>query len=145
IIVAQAQEAPPPVESLRPDVPEPLAALVQRMLAKDPARRPQMPREVAEALVPFVKPARPRATVVPAVTTPNMAGTAVAHSRRWLIPAAVAAGLLLAVGGVVAAVVLWLKVPGGVVMVEVEPPDAKVEVVDGKITVSRPGDAEPWR
>jgi hypothetical protein len=46
---------------------------------------------------------------------------------------------------VIAATVMWLKVPGGMVKLEVEPPDAKVEVVDGKITVSRPGDAEPWR
>ena len=67
-----------------------------------------------------------------------------ARTRSWW-PVAVAAGLLLAVGGVAAGIVMWVKVPGGVVRLEVDPPDAKVEVVDGKITVSRPGDAEPWR
>ena len=44
------------MESLRSEVPEPLAALVQRILAKDPARRPQTPREVAEALEAFTRP-----------------------------------------------------------------------------------------
>src|SRR4051794_36080579 len=43
VVVAQMQEAPPAVESLRPEVPAGLADLVRRMLAKDPARRPQTP------------------------------------------------------------------------------------------------------
>jgi CheY-like chemotaxis protein len=38
---------------LRPEVPERLAAVVARMMAKDPARRYQTPAEVARALAPF--------------------------------------------------------------------------------------------
>ena len=41
---------------VRPDVPQELAAVVSKMMAKDPAERYQTPVEVAQALVPFVKP-----------------------------------------------------------------------------------------
>ncbi len=47
-----------PLNFVRPDVPAELAAIVARMLAKDPARRFQTPGEVAAALVPFFKQAR---------------------------------------------------------------------------------------
>jgi serine/threonine protein kinase len=42
-----------PLNSIRPDVPAELAALVAKMLAKDPAQRFQTPGEVAQALRPF--------------------------------------------------------------------------------------------
>jgi serine/threonine protein kinase len=34
-------------------VPQGLAALIERMMAKDPAQRPQTPQEVADALAPY--------------------------------------------------------------------------------------------
>src|SRR5262249_29209297 len=40
---------------VRPEVPEELAAVVRRMMAKDPAERYQTPVEVAQALAVFVK------------------------------------------------------------------------------------------
>ncbi len=40
---------------VRPDVPGELAAMVAKMMAKDPARRFQTPSEVAQALAPFFK------------------------------------------------------------------------------------------
>ena len=40
---------------VRPEVPAELAALVAKMMAKDPARRFQTPDEVAKALSPFFK------------------------------------------------------------------------------------------
>ena len=40
---------------VRPEVPSELAALVAKMLTKDPARRFQTPGEVAQALTPFFK------------------------------------------------------------------------------------------
>ncbi|AMV38877.1 serine/threonine protein kinase [Planctomyces sp. SH-PL62] len=42
-----------PLDTLRPDVPTELSALVAKMIAKDPAHRFQTPAEVADALVPF--------------------------------------------------------------------------------------------
>lgn len=44
---------PPPIAGLRPDLPPEVAALVDRMLAKNAADRPATPEEVAEALTPF--------------------------------------------------------------------------------------------
>ncbi len=44
---------PTPVQQLRPDLPEALAAVVTKMMAKDPARRYQSPAEVLEALSPW--------------------------------------------------------------------------------------------
>jgi serine/threonine-protein kinase len=41
-------EKPRPLRSLNPEVPEAAAALVERMLAKDPAARPSMPQLIAE-------------------------------------------------------------------------------------------------
>jgi serine/threonine protein kinase len=47
-----------PLNLVRPEVPVELAALVAKMMAKDPARRFQTPGEVAEALTPFFKKAK---------------------------------------------------------------------------------------
>ncbi|MEO3791297.1 protein kinase [Nonomuraea sp. B10E15] len=47
------QEAPPPVRLLRSDVPQDVARLVERLLAKDPADRPADAVAVREALLPF--------------------------------------------------------------------------------------------
>ncbi|MFJ1595493.1 protein kinase [Streptomyces sp. NPDC088261] len=49
-----AREEPPPVRLLRADVPEPLARLVDRLLAKNPADRPADAIAVREALLPLV-------------------------------------------------------------------------------------------
>jgi serine/threonine protein kinase len=46
-------QQPEPIRQLRPEVPEGLAALIERMMAKDPAQRPQTPQEVADALAPY--------------------------------------------------------------------------------------------
>ncbi|MFQ5732913.1 MAG: protein kinase [Planctomycetaceae bacterium] len=55
-IVAHAEHAPEPVESLRNDVPKELRRVLSRMLAKDPAERFQTPAEVAKALATLSDP-----------------------------------------------------------------------------------------
>jgi CHAT domain-containing protein len=47
------EDSPPPITAARPDLPPGLAAILVRMLAKDPAARFQTPAEVAAALRPF--------------------------------------------------------------------------------------------
>jgi serine/threonine protein kinase len=45
---------PTPIRQVRPEVPEALAAVVARMMAKDPRARYQTPAEAAAALQPFI-------------------------------------------------------------------------------------------
>jgi serine/threonine protein kinase len=52
-MVRHCLDAPEPLRSLRPEVPPELAAVVDKMMAKDPAQRYQTPAEVAAALHPF--------------------------------------------------------------------------------------------
>ncbi len=46
---------PKSIRQLRPETPESIAALVERMMAKDPAQRPQSPMEVADAIAPWTQ------------------------------------------------------------------------------------------
>ncbi|HEX7377484.1 MAG TPA: family 16 glycoside hydrolase, partial [Pirellulales bacterium] len=56
ILEAHHKREPKPLNLVRPEVPVELAAVVSKMMAKDPAKRYQTPIEVARALVPFFKP-----------------------------------------------------------------------------------------
>jgi hypothetical protein len=71
---AHGHEPPPDVRALRPDVPDGVAALVARLLAKRPEQRFATPQELADALAPFT---------TPAATRPG-------PRRRWLLAAAAA-------------------------------------------------------
>jgi|GEM_PF-1306712 len=50
---ALAIEEPPPIQTLRADVPYELALVIERMMAKDPNARFSTPQEVVAALEPF--------------------------------------------------------------------------------------------
>ncbi len=56
-LVKHVMEEAPPVEEVRPVVPAGVAAVVRRLMAKDPARRFQTPAELAEELVCWCGPA----------------------------------------------------------------------------------------
>ncbi|MFO0956799.1 MAG: protein kinase [Isosphaeraceae bacterium] len=49
------RRTPPPLREIRPDIPERMARIVARMLAKDPRGRFQEPRQIAEALEPWAR------------------------------------------------------------------------------------------
>jgi len=49
-VAAHATKPPPPVTAVRPDIPAQVITLLDRMLAKDPADRPEQPSEVAQIL-----------------------------------------------------------------------------------------------
>jgi serine/threonine protein kinase len=52
-ILGHVSGTAPPVESLRREVPAELAAVVRKMMAREPANRYQVPAEVVAALAPF--------------------------------------------------------------------------------------------
>lgn len=52
-MLAHIHDPPPALPSLRPDVPAKLAAVVERLLAKDPALRLPCPKHLIETLAPF--------------------------------------------------------------------------------------------
>jgi serine/threonine-protein kinase len=52
-LIRHGTEKPPSVRDLRPDVPEEVAAILEKLLAKHPSERYQTPAELAAALEPF--------------------------------------------------------------------------------------------
>jgi serine/threonine protein kinase len=108
-----------PVGNLRRDIPREMEAVVQRMLAKDPAQRYQAPIEVAEALAGWAVAAPLPAggeevaltKRLPPVTHSIWPAVAKAKRQRqrrhWLVRAAVCLALALAAGAILTGAVLW--------------------------------------
>ncbi|HEY7424084.1 MAG TPA: protein kinase [Gemmataceae bacterium] len=90
LILAHREQEPPALQEVRADVPAELAAVVARMLAKDPARRFQTPIEVAQELAAFEGIGK---AVVSAKKKAKPA------RQKWWIGGSVAAGLLLGLAG----------------------------------------------
>ena len=116
IVVKQMMAEPPPLRSKAPSVPEPLAALVHRMLLKDKAARPSMSQVLTElealrGLAPL--PTGRASATLPVVTPASLAraasmgltGTAAGQSqsagvrRRGLVLSGVALFAALGLGG----------------------------------------------
>jgi serine/threonine protein kinase/WD40 repeat protein len=130
-LLRHQQSEPQAVESLAGDVPEGLARVVRRMMAKKPQDRYQTPQEVADALAPFASPAvesciapmiervdvplaetTPRAGIVTMnqSATPSLPG--VARRRGLLVLATLAACLPVALAVVLGVgLILWRLVP----------------------------------
>jgi serine/threonine-protein kinase len=58
------QAEPTPVQELRPDLPDALPPVLQKMMAKRPEDRHQIPLRVAVALTPFCAPSRPPSSLL---------------------------------------------------------------------------------
>ena len=54
-LVSHQMRQPKPITSLRKDVPDELAAVLSRMMAKKPAERFQRPQEIVQALLPWTE------------------------------------------------------------------------------------------
>jgi uncharacterized protein (TIGR03067 family) len=108
-IMAHMERPPKPLTELRRDMPPALARVVERMLAKDPAKRYQTPAEIAAALQPFVaRPSvRPRRVI-----------------RRWL--AAACAFVITAC--LVAGVIIYVQTDKGEFCINTLHPDVTVKV-----------------
>jgi hypothetical protein len=103
LLRAVAEHNPRPVPELNPSIPADLAALILRLLAKDPAKRPASAREVVATLGQMPPAGAPLPPTVPFVP-PN-----VRRGRQLRKVLGIAAGLVLVVG----CVMLWfLTRPG---------------------------------
>jgi hypothetical protein len=91
-LTAHFERTPAPLTDARRDVPPALARVVERMMAKEPARRYQTPAEAADALTPFLPETRPSRRGV----------------RRFLAVAAAVCSLALLAGAVVC---VWTGYP----------------------------------
>jgi serine/threonine protein kinase len=54
-VVWHQARSPERIQRLRPEVPDALAAVIEHMMAKDPAQRPQTPKWVVDALAPYIE------------------------------------------------------------------------------------------
>ena len=120
LLVAHATEVPPPLGHVAPDVHPGLAALVDELLRKDPAARPQTAKLVEHRLkaliaahlaaipamspLPPIAPTRPVASAAPTPLPPAKSGS----RGAWL-----ALLVVVLVGGGVAAAVLGTGAGGG--------------------------------
>jgi serine/threonine protein kinase len=86
ILKAHHERDPKPLNLVRPDVPVELAAVVAKMMAKDPTKRYQMPTEVAKALVPFFRPGQTVPTSTGLEPAPSQATTPTTHGFAATTP-----------------------------------------------------------
>jgi hypothetical protein len=151
ILHAHHFEEAAPLNEVRPEVPQELAAVVRKMMAKDPAQRYQTPAEVARALVPFIKAKAgdtgEQTRAAGAATTGVWQGLDAPTLPPPAVATAAAKKRSLVIGGVLLAVVLagllagvfMVKTRDGTIVLENLPADADVTVDDHTVTVTNDG------
>lgn len=93
-LLNHAHTSPPDLRQFRPDIPNPLVAIVDRLLEKDPELRFQRPRELTSALIDF---AEGRLGTTTRTWQPLRYGSQSTWARHapWLIPIVLLGALLL--------------------------------------------------
>lgn len=126
ILTALATEIPPAPALVNPAVPPALSDLIARMLAKDPANRPQSARDVAAELERIARPGEPAGDRLPP------------HRRRnvW-IAAGVLIAALAALGSMEGKTVVRVLNNQGELVVEVEDPGVEVVVKGEAVEIRR--------
>ncbi len=171
IIVAHQSDTPPPLSQFRTDVPADLEAIVMKLLAKQPQVRFQKPVELAQALVPFLKPMVMAKLVSPPIepgkvvvskasTLRGMATKSELNIKSelkqslpgWLrdfswkswqgITAITLAGLLAM--ALVVGIIISVKTKDGTLIIENVPEDAYVLINGERVTVHVKGENEAW-
>ena len=148
-----ADEAPPPVRTRNPEIPEWLEEIVSKLHAKDPAERFGSAAEVAELLGRHLAHSQqPAAMPRPPRLGPSPAAPGRGRVRRWLCAAAILLALGLAFGASEAsgvtqvvqtvAAALRIDTPYGTLVVQTDDPDVKVSVDGEDVVVAGPGTQE---
>ena len=99
-LLQHQQDPPPPISAIRPDVPERLAAIMARLMAKDPNDRYQRPAVLAADLAACAAEHGIALAATAVGTVASAAARPAVSPLPWLVPILV---LLLAVAA------LWLK------------------------------------
>ena len=153
-MTAHVSSAPPSLDMLVPEVPAELAKLVQRMMSKSAADRPQTPAEVVELFAKFAQGAdlqqvvaqsarrwrsrQPAAAQADSCVPPDsaVAGSQPLLHRRVPLLVALAAGLLGALLGFALGVIITIKHPDGT-QTQVETPQGSIAKVspDGNVEI----------
>ncbi len=159
-MTAHVQEPVPPIRELDPEIPEELAAVLDRMLAKEPDERFATPQQVADVLEPFciecdlaglVVRAAAAAGEPPSPALPRDSSSAAPHSqptplpfwRRWRLLAAAVGLMLLSVGaGIPLGIIITIYKDGKTTTVGVE--DGSTVNIDshGNVGVTPPGERQ---
>ena len=82
-VMAHAREPIPPIQTIRHDVPDGVAAILERMTAKRPDQRFQSAAEIAEALTPLAKGSDLRSVVAGRGAHPNGGQEGQDRRRTW--------------------------------------------------------------
>jgi serine/threonine protein kinase len=166
LIFKHWEDARPDVGLLRNDVPAELSQYIQKMMAKEPASRPQTPKEVVDWLVNFAKEPTKKETVEkpkvetvvdakektnddwnlqqltpePATLKSVIKQKEIKPKKKWPMIAGAVACLLVGFAILAAAGVFKVKTKDGIIVLENLPADADVLVDGGIVTVSRDGE-----
>jgi hypothetical protein len=161
-LAALAAEPLPMIRQQRPDVPQELESVLNRMLAQDPQARYAEPREVVDALSPFTPDCDLRGLVEKALSTEDstargrIVDTQVVRSsppvgtkpsrtqkspafrlarRKWMILASIA-GVAAALA---IAILIFFKTGEGTLVLEINEPGATVTIDGGRVRVEARG------
>ncbi|MCU0687702.1 MAG: protein kinase [Polyangiaceae bacterium] len=84
IVYAIATQAPPPLRALRPEVPEALVAVIERVLCKDPQGRLPTARALFDELAPFAGARPPLASHPPSTPVPTPRASPPRSDPPWV-------------------------------------------------------------
>lgn len=144
VIKRVCEDTPRPIREVNPDVPQWLADIIDRLMAKQPDERIQSAAELAELLGNYLAHLQDPDNV----PTPAGAGAKPARERRTLKSLILAVLLVGGVGlsiteaagvtgiGKFLGIVLRLKTPEGTLVIEIEDPDVEVSVDGSEVVLS---------
>ena len=115
---SHAEVEPEPIQNMQIDVPEDLAEVIRRMMAKNPADRFQTPAEVAEALAPFVD--RHRHESPPTKPVPKIESSQ--RPPRRILKLVLGAMALLLAG------IIYVVTDSGTLEIESNDPDIEIAI-----------------
>ncbi len=144
-LMALANSPAPPIQSRRREVPAALAAVVHRMLEKNPSRRNASPKEVAEALAPVCAKAKFRTLLsADAISQEQPRDDAKVHPKPRASQPARKLAVLLAAGvvAVVAGVLIFWQTSSGTVRIQINDPTITAQIGPAGATIRR-GEERP--